>query len=93
MGYTLNDDEVAIIIKPEYGEDGEWNNIISTGIVISQEVPNGMAGAEMLQAAMLMSAAFMYNDEYPDFIDTKPVYKKEGNVLTLNAKTKTVGSA
>ena len=121
MAYTLQDDEIAIIIKPEYGEDGDWNNIISTGIVISEGVPNSITGAEMLQAAMLMSAAFMYNDEYPDFIeelypamteiakqlfpdqyeevmanmeeDTEPVYKKEGNVLTLNAKTKTVGSA
>lgn len=69
MGYTLQDNEIAIIIKPEYGEDGEWNNIISTGITISQEVSNDMAGVEMLQAAMLMLAAFMHNEEYPDFIE------------------------
>ena len=118
MGYTLREDEVAIIIRPGYGEEGEWNNIISTGLVISDGVPKCEAGADMLQAAMLMCAAFMYNEENPDFIDElyptiadlakelfpdqyeevevamdEPVYKKEGNVLTLNAKTKTVGSA
>lgn len=121
MGYTLKDDELAIIIRPEYGEDGEWNNKIRTGIVLPKGPPDVGVGAVLLQSAMLMSAAFMYTDEYPDFIEElypsmakvakqlfpdqyeevinamneqeEPAYKKEGNVITLNAQTKTVGSA
>jgi len=33
MGYTLADDEVALILRPiHFTADGEWSGLISTGL-------------------------------------------------------------
>ena len=38
MGYTLADDEVALILRPiNFDEDGVWSGLISTGLAMGPE--------------------------------------------------------
>ena len=38
MGYTLSDDEVALVLRPiNYDEDGVWSGMISTGLAMGPE--------------------------------------------------------
>ena len=36
MGHEIEDGEVAIVIKPEVDEKGEWNGHLKTGLVFGE---------------------------------------------------------
>ena len=118
MGYKLDSDEVAVLIKPIYNEDGEWVMELKTGITLGKDV-KGEAGQAAVDAAITMAAALAFvqdNDDILDYLDEykheilKEMYPNEyaealredeeasgyttdGNVIKLNAWTKTQGNA
>lgn len=122
MGYEVKGNEVAIIVAPQYDEDGSWNGVLTTGMIIGGTIQESLAGSETINAALTMAAGLIYADMYPDFEDDiedikvgivkdlfpdqyeqtiqeladeeeQKSYKKQGNVLSLNAWTKTKGNA
>lgn len=122
MGYEVKGNEVAIIVAPQYDEDGSWNGTLTTGMVIGGKIQESLAGSATIHASLTMAASLIYADKYPDFEDAledikidivkdlfpehyeqtiqeladeeeQKAYKKQGNVLSLNAWTKTKGSA
>ncbi len=122
MGYEVKGNEVAIIVAPQYDEDGSWNGVLTTGMIIGSKIQESLAGSETINAALTMAAGLIYADMYPDFEDDiedikvgivkdlfpdqyeqtiqeladeedQKSYKKQGNVLSLNAWTKTKGNA
>lgn len=122
MGYEVKGNEVAIIVAPQYDEDGSWNGVLTTGMIIGGKIQESLAGSETINAALTMAAGLIYADMYPDFEDDiedikvgivkdlfpdqyeqtiqeladeedQKSYKKQGNVLSLNAWTKTKGNA
>ena len=120
MGYTVKDDEVAILVKPVFDEDGNWTYELRTGMTIGSGVGNHeQAGRAAMLAAINMSAALAYMQLYPDFedelddlrhdmlselfpeiyaeameeVEQEMKYEKDGNIIKLNAWTKTQGNA
>jgi hypothetical protein len=120
MGYVVKDDEVAILLKPVYDEDGNWTFEIKTGMSMGSAVGNNEeAGRSLMLAAINMAASLAYLQMYPDFeeeledlrhdmlaelfpeiyaqamaeVNEEMKYEKEGNVIKLNAWTKTQGNA
>lgn len=122
MGYELNDDEMAVVLKPMYDNDG---NLMSfrTGLALGASVGDSeIVGQLMMDAALNMAASLIYTQDYPEFEGVLDEYKAEmlqqmfpekwaeaeaeveaeeraakeaysGNVVRLNAWTKTEGSA
>jgi len=77
MGYKLNNDEMAVVLKPNYDNDG---NLVSfhTGLAIGSEVGNNQyTGQLMMDAALNMAASLVYCTEYPEFEDVLDAYKAE----------------
>jgi hypothetical protein len=69
MGYELRDDELAVVLKPLYDENG---NLMSfrTGLAIGNSVGDEEAvGQLMMDAALNMAASLMYMESYPEFED------------------------
>ncbi len=120
MPYTIKDDEIAILVKPTFDEDGNWTQEVRTGMVMGKAIgENELAGRAAMISALNMAATLMYLDENPEFeyelseirqnmiaemfpdlyaealaqIEEEEGYTKDGNVLTLNAWTKTEGNA
>ena len=120
MGYVVKDDEIAILLKPVFDEEGNWTFEIKTGMTMGKGVgEHEQAGRALMLAAINMSASLAYLQMYPDFedeledlrhemlaelfpeiyaeavaeVDKEMQYEKEGNVIKLNAWTKTQGNA
>lgn len=77
MGYELNEDEMAVVIKPMYDDYG---NLISfkTGLAIGSSVgKDEVIGKLMMDAALNMAASLVYTEEYPEFEDVLDEYKAE----------------
>ena len=110
MGYTLREDEMAIVIRPQdYEED--WNGDVSIELASSNDSPvPEMVMAHIMNIATMMSAFLDVASEHPDIYDLVEERRnhlmgideeeeeelevtREGNVYTLNAWTKTEGSA
>jgi len=68
MGHEIEDGEVAIIIKPEVDEEGEWNGSLKTGLVFGEsQHPIAMRAA--MDLALSMAASVNVLDEYPDLFE------------------------
>lgn len=77
MGYELNDDEMAVVLKPMYDDEG---NLISfkTGLTIGVSVGDDeVVGQLMMDAALNMAASLIYTQDYPEFEDVLNEYKAE----------------
>lgn len=109
MSYTLNEDELAIIICPKDYEDGDmWNGDVDVNIVAASEgvVPRNVM-AHLMNLATMMSAFLDVAQDYDEIYDLvekrrnhlmgidfdKNVIQKDGNVYYLNRWTKTEGNA
>ena len=77
MGYELNKDEMAVVLKPQYDDKGELMSF-RTGLALGGSVgDNELEGQLMMDAALSMAAVLMYLQEYPDFEDILDDYKAE----------------
>jgi|TARA_R100001198_G_scaffold95292_1_gene80867 hypothetical protein len=110
MGYTLSEDEIAIVIRPQNYEE-DWNGDVSIELSASNDSPvPEMVMAHIMNIATMMSAFLDVASEHPDIYDLVEEHRnrlmgvdeeeeeelkvtREGNVYTLNAWTKTEGSA
>ena len=68
MGHEIEDGEVAIIIKPEVDEEGEWNGSLKTGLVFGEsQHPIAMRAA--MDLALTMAASTNVIEDYPELFD------------------------
>tara|TARA_B100000900_G_scaffold296214_1_gene254775 strand:- start:125 stop:481 length:357 start_codon:yes stop_codon:yes gene_type:complete len=68
MGHEIEDDEVAIIIKPDIGEDGEWNGELRTGLVFGQS-NHPLATRAAMDLALTMASCVNVLEQYPELFD------------------------
>ena len=107
--YEVKEDEVALIAKPLFGNDGKWKGDVATGIYVSPDLEPSIQ-AHMIHIVTLMSAFLDWVEDYPDILDAvedhrnmlmeenmedeeKPEIVRDGNVLTLTQWTKPKGNA
>lgn len=68
MANEIEDGEVAIIIKPEVDEKGEWNGHLKTGLVFG-ESHHPIAMRAAMDLALTMAATTNVLDDYPELFD------------------------
>ena len=68
MGHEVEDGEVAIIVKPEIDEDGNWTGALRTGMLFGP-TKNPSATRAAMDLALTMAASTQVLDEYPDLLD------------------------
>ena len=68
MDHEIEDGDVAIIIKPELDEDGEWSGALKTGLVFGGN-QNPMAMRAAMDLAMTMAARTHVLEDYPELHD------------------------
>ena len=71
MGYTLADDEVALILRPiSFNADGEWSGLVSTGLAMGpeQSIDRSIV-AELIKCATFLSAFLDIANEFPDIME------------------------
>ena len=68
MGHEIEDGEVAIIIKPDLDENGEWNGSLKTGLVFGDH-QHPMAMRAAMDLALTMAATTSVLDDFPDLFD------------------------
>ena len=72
MGYTIGNDEVALILSPvNFNEKGEWSGHISTSIAMGPEesVLDSKIIPEVLRCATLLSAFLDIAHEHPRMVE------------------------
>jgi len=71
MGYTLADDEVALILRPiRFEDDGTWSGLVSTGLAIGPEQSvDRTIIAELIKCATFLSAFLDIAHEFPDIME------------------------
>jgi hypothetical protein len=69
MGYTLREDEMAIVIRPQNYEE-DWNGDVSIELASSNDSPvPEMVMAHIMNIATMMSAFLDVASEHPDIYD------------------------
>ena len=69
MGYTLSEDEIAIVIRPQVYEE-DWNGDVSIELSASNDSPvPEMVMAHIMNIATMMSAFLDVASEHPDIYD------------------------
>ena len=68
MGHEIEDGEVAIIIRPELNEDGDWVGELKTGLVFG-ETQHPVAMRAAMDLALTMAASCNVIDDYPELFD------------------------
>ena len=68
MGHEIEDGEVAIIIKPDLDENGEWNGALKTGLVFGDH-QHPMAMRAAMDLALTMASSSHVLEEYPELFD------------------------
>ena len=70
MGYTLADDEVALILRPvHFNTDGEWSGLISTGLALGPERKlDKDVVTDLIKCATFLSAFLDIAHEFPDIM-------------------------
>jgi len=69
MGYTLSEDEIAIVIRPQNYEE-DWNGDVSIELSASNDSPvPEMVMAHIMNIATMMSAFLYVASEHPDIYD------------------------
>jgi|TARA_R100001369_G_scaffold24966_1_gene45789 hypothetical protein len=71
MGYTLADDEVALILRPiSFDKDGTWSGLISTGLAMGPESKvDKEILSDLIKCATFLSAFLDVAHEYPDIME------------------------
>ena len=71
VGYTLADDEVALILRPiSFNADGEWSGLVSTGLAMGPEQSiDRTIVAELIKCATFLSAFLDIAHEFPDIME------------------------
>ena len=71
MGYTLADDEVALILRPiNFDEDGVWSGLISTGLAMGPESNIDKAIlSDLVKCATFLSAFLDIAHDYPNIME------------------------
>ena len=68
MAYTLQEGEVAVVLRPNYDSDNEWDGSSTTGVVFSTEREDeGVRHG--IEVAILMAAFLDFLQDYPDYAD------------------------
>jgi len=71
MAYELNDDEVALILKPiKFDKDGNWSGLISTSLAVGIE--DGLEKsilADLVRCATFLSTFLDIAHEFPDIME------------------------
>tara|TARA_B110000483_G_C18089603_1_gene501428 strand:+ start:340 stop:678 length:339 start_codon:yes stop_codon:yes gene_type:complete len=70
MRYELEDDEMALVIKPLYEANGEWEGDVATGVAMNESIEldrNIQRG--MVHIITLMTAFLSYSDDKEDLVD------------------------
>ena len=68
MGYVLNADEVAVVVKPNI-KDGEYVGI-TTGMVLGKDVHElSSMGEALIDIALTMAAAVIAGEGNPELLD------------------------
>jgi len=68
VGYTLADDEVALILRPiHFNTEGEWSGLISTGLALGPENKlDKDIVTDLIKCATFLSAFLSIAHEFPD---------------------------
>ena len=72
MGYTIGNDEVALILSPvDFDDKGEWSGHIATSIAMGPEesVLDSKIIADVLRCATLLSAFLDIAHEHPFMVE------------------------
>ena len=83
MGYTLADDEVALILRPiNFTADGEWSGLISTGLAMGPEsnIDNDIL-SDLIKCATFLSAFLDVAHDYPNIMEV--VEKRRDEVIKM----------
>lgn len=70
MRYELEDDEVALVIKPLYEANGEWEGDVATGVAKNETISldiNIQRG--MVNIITLMTSFLSYSDDKEELVD------------------------
>jgi|TARA_R110002020_G_scaffold430327_1_gene639990 hypothetical protein len=83
MGYTLSDDEVALVLRPiNYDEDGVWSGMISTGLAMGPEGNiDKVILSDLIKCATFLSAFLDIAHEYPNIMEV--VEKRRDEVIEM----------
>jgi len=68
MGHEIEDGEVAIIVRPEFNEEGEWEGELKTGLVFG-ETHHPLAMRAAMDLALTMAASTNVISDYPELFD------------------------
>ena len=83
MGYTLADDEVALILRPiNFTADGEWSGLISTGLAMGPEsnIDKDIL-SDLIKCATFLSAFLDVAHDYPNIMEV--VEKRRDEVIKM----------
>jgi hypothetical protein len=70
MGYTLEDAEIGIIIKPCLDEDGSWDGTISTDLALNRDAwKDDVELANLIHITTMMACLPSFLDEYPEMYE------------------------
>jgi len=76
--YTVQEDEVAIVIKPIFDKDGNWTFELKTGISFGAKLADHEeAGRAALNAAISMAACLPFMQDFPEIEDELDDYKHD----------------
>ena len=70
MRYELEDDEVALVIKPLYEANGEWEGDVATGVAMNETISldiNIQRG--LVNIITLMTSFLSYSDDKEELVD------------------------
>ena len=70
MVFQLDDDEVALVIKPLYEDNGEWEGDVATGVAMNDSISldlNIQRG--MVHIITLMTSFLSYSDDKEELVD------------------------
>ena len=107
MGYTLSDDEVALVLRPiNYDEDGVWSGMISTGLAMGPEGNiDKVILSDLIKCATFLSAFLDIAHEYPNIMEVVEkrreinglaeveIQTSGGQVIKFGPTSKTKGNA
>ena len=68
MSHEIEDNEVAIIIKPDLDEDGEWHGELKTGLVFAN-TEHPVATRAAMDLALTMAASINVIEDFPDLYE------------------------
>ncbi len=70
MRYELADDEMALVIKPLYELNGEWEGDVATGVAMNDSIDLDMSIQRgMVHIITLMTAFLSYSDDKEELVD------------------------